>query len=240
MSNEAGPSQQPGIIQLVKPDMTDMLETANPFCCNNPLNEVELECKEQLTGMHRIRHQVNQRAAEENLDGGNYQRYPPEIASDRLNYPEYPIRRPWSDVLPFVQAARAGHLTLPSKLDAPETRGDFRSARSLVIMVYEKGEDQNGKTYKRCYPFFPVGEGFYYCQWNATQGGLLHDRQLINMAIVGKCEKCNKEYKFLVYKYWPMGDDKADKRAELEAEEERKRAAQPADVQRLMQWIKKP
>jgi len=37
--------KQPGIIQLNKPDMTDMLEIANPFYCNNSLNEFELECK---------------------------------------------------------------------------------------------------------------------------------------------------------------------------------------------------
>lgn len=108
-----------------------------------------------------------------------------------------------NDMLAFIEAARAENLVLPSKLAEPGTPSDFHTPEATVILVSEIRDLEGAPGFEHSRPFVRVEANGTYC---LCFPGWREPRQPFVPPVASYCEKCDREYRFRVFRHVPLFD----------------------------------
>jgi hypothetical protein len=121
------------------------------------------------------------------------------------------------DLLMFIYAARTEHLVLPSKLAEPGMPSDFHTPEATVILVSEIRDLEDAPGFEHSRPFVRVEGNRTYC---LCLPGWRESRQPFGPPVSSYCEKCNKEYRFRVFRPVPLFDRGEDSTTVVEENSE--------------------
>jgi hypothetical protein len=132
----------------------------------------------------------------------------------------------FTNLLAFIEAARAGHLVLPSQLAEPGTPRDFHTPEAIVILVSEIRDLKDAPGFELSRPFVRDEANGTYC---SCLPGWRERRQPFGHPVSSYCEKYNKEYMFRVFRNVPLHDREKNS-ATVDRENLENVAAQPSVI----------